>query len=259
MSVLICEFLPNGIVMSADRYVTVTTREGEADSIGQEQGKKIFRWPHRRALVGAVGLAHIGDKTMSEWMEDFIGDHHDFQDSSSVADDLCQRLQREVPAYEPPEPLIIMFATFSGRHGCMLPECWHITNVPGVDQNGYLPATNEFSASERIGFHLLTEARMLPADIPRFLAERVAAHDPFWFHQGIDLAVFNTLSGGVRAAFRLLHDAGKLNAPETLEDWERHAKMWVLLYGAYFEAFGLPGQRYVGGGADTLSIPWPPG
>jgi hypothetical protein len=42
-----------------------------------------------------------------------------------------------------------------------------------------------------------------------------------------------------------------------LRDWERHAKMQVLTYGAYFEAFGAPGQRYVGGGADTLSMPWP--
>jgi hypothetical protein len=33
--------------------------------------------------------------------------------------------------------------------------------------------------------------------------------------------------------------------------------MWVLMYGALFEAFGVPGERYVGGGADVLSIPWP--
>ena len=65
------------------------------------------------------------------------------------------------------------------------------------------------------------------------------------------------LSEGMRQAFAVLHQERRLRPPESLQDWERHCRMWVLMYGAYFDAFGEPGQRYVGGGADVLSIPWP--
>jgi hypothetical protein len=73
----------------------------------------------------------------------------------------------------------------------------------------------------------------------------------------MNLAVFNTVSSAVKQAFAVLQRSGHLPPPQNLDDWERHARMWVLIYGAYFEAFGAPGQRYVGGGADVLSIPWP--
>jgi hypothetical protein len=42
-----------------------------------------------------------------------------------------------------------------------------------------------------------------------------------------------------------------------LEEWSRHTKMQVLIYGAYYEAFHPPGAQYVGGGADVLTVPWP--
>ena len=151
----------------------------------------------------------------------------------------------------------VEFATFSNRDGVVIPEMWHITNVHGLDpQTGeYLPPTKEFRASEQIlGNHLSTFA---PAEVRAHLSQLAAGHSPFWFHQGINLVVFNTLEEGVKAAFRRLHQAGRLPQPQTLQDWERHARMRVLIYGAYFEAFGQAGERYVGRGADVLSIPWP--
>jgi hypothetical protein len=33
--------------------------------------------------------------------------------------------------------------------------------------------------------------------------------------------------------------------------------MSVLMYGAYFQAYQKPYEQYVGGGVDTVSIPWP--
>jgi len=96
-----------------------------------------------------------------------------------------------------------------------------------------------------------------PKELRTYLANRASAHDPFWFHDGIELLVFNTLEDGVKKAFKELHKVGKLPPPQTLEEWERHARMWVLLFGGYYEAFGEPGKKYVGNGADVLSIPWP--
>jgi hypothetical protein len=259
MSILIVEILPHGIVFAADRFVTVTRHRKKAGSTlrsrAQDTASKILKWPHNRALIGAVGRTSIGDRSLYDWLYDFIGDHVAFTDPSTVAQDLRDRLQGTLGQINPPAATIVEFTTFAKHNGIIVPEMWHITNVPGVDQNGYLPATNQFMAAEQIlGVHLKA---VEPKDLQGVLAECSGKHAPFWFHQGIDLAIFNMLEEGVKQAFRALHKAGKLRQPQTLEDWERHAKMWVLIYGAYFEAFGEAGERYVGGGADVLSIPWP--
>lgn len=159
-----------------------------------------------------------------------------------------------VPA---PQKVSFQFATFVRREGHIIPEFWHITNIPDLAADGeYLPATETFMASERLlGVHLKGHAT--PKDIRTVLRNFAEASNPFWFHQGLNLAVFNTVSTAVKQAFAVLQGAGRLPRPQNLADWERHARMWVLIYGAYFEAFGAPGQRYVGGGADVLSIPWP--
>jgi hypothetical protein len=237
-------------VMAADRNVTLWN--GNA-LLGQESGTKILAWPRRKALVGAVGRGAIGDVRIGEWLYNFIGDHIDFTSAVAVANDMRDRLQSELSG-EDIESLIIMFLAFGNRDGHTVPECWHITNVHGVSSAGYDPPTDTFAASERIQFHLPTVA---PGHLREMLRTLANQHAPFWFHQGMDLAVFNTLSEGIKVSFRALHAANKLSPPQTLQDWERHAKMWVLMYGSYFEAFSSPNERYVGGGADVLSIPWP--
>lgn len=45
--------------------------------------------------------------------------------------------------------------------------------------------------------------------------------------------------------------------PTTLEEWAKHSKMAVLVYGAYFEAFYPAYQQLVGGGADVVWAAWP--
>jgi hypothetical protein len=178
-----------------------------------------------------------------------------FTEPSDVANDLRDRLQVRIGGPGAPES-IVQFATFARRQGHIVPEFWHVTNIHGTDANGYLPATEVFTASERLlGVHLNGQAT--PENIRAFLRGCADRFYPFWFHQGMNLAVFNTVSDAVKQAFARLQEAGHLPVPRSLADWERHARMWVLIYGAYFEAFGAPGQRYVGGGADALSIPWP--
>jgi len=177
-----------------------------------------------------------------------------FSDPKDVATDLRDRLQAEAPSLV---RLLVAFGAFAERGGIIVPEMWHVTNVQGVNQQTgvYDPPTGSFSVSERIlGFALKD---VLPKELRTYLADRACVHDPFWFHDCIELLVYNTLEDRVRAAFRKMHEDGKLHPPQTLEEWERHARMWVLLFGAYFEAFGEPGKKYVGNGADVLSIPWP--
>jgi hypothetical protein len=191
---------------------------------------------------------------MYDWLYDFMGDHIGFTDPSTVAKDMRDRLQ---VALGPSAPTtIIQFAAFASRDGHITPEFWHITNILSMTGAEYDPPSSTFSASERLlGVQL--KGVTSPKYIRDYLRQRADAFAPFWFHQGIDLKVFNVVSDAVRQAFLALQADRHLNRPQSLEEWERYVRMWVLIYGAYYEAFGEPGQRYVGGGADALSIPWP--
>jgi len=258
MSILVAEILPSGIVFAADRNVTIRQSDSEGNKIleAQDITSKVLCWPHSRALIGYVGLARVGMQSMHDWLYDFIGDHIHFSDPATVAYDLRDHLQTALGSSA--DRSIIQFATFAERNGFVVPEYWHVTNVLGMTNGEYDAPSERFEASERLlGFHLKDKAE--PGNVRPFLQTLADQFDPFWFHQGINLAVFNTVSGSVKQAFNALQRGGYLKQPQTLADWERHAKMWVLIYGAYFEAFGSPGQRYVGGGADVLSIPWPTG
>ena len=267
MSIFVGELLPSGIVFAADKNLTLThtDQQGRAVATVQDVGTKILCWPHSKALLGYVGCASVGTRRMDVWLYDFIGDHVDFTDSASVATDLRDRLQQQLGRTAP--ATIVQFATFGQRNGFVVPEYWHITNVPGIDADGeYEPPSPDFVASERLlGFHLQNVAFDLnnrpvvvgPDNIREYLRQRAEQFAPYWFHQGIGLRAFNTISEAARQAFLALHRAGDVEHPQTLDDWGRYAKMWVLIYGAYFDALGRPGERFVGGGADVLSIPWP--
>ncbi len=79
---------------------------------------------------------------------------------------------------------------------------------------------------------------------------------PQWFHHSIDLGVFNALESFAKAAIAGLQQSGLIPKPTALSDWEKHARFWILQYGAYFSAFYPADKQYVGG-ADVLSIAWP--
>ena len=257
MSILVCEVLHAGVVFAADKIVTITTFDAQGNVVSefQDLGSKILRWPKNRALLGYVDCATVGNQSMHDWLYDFIGDHVAFADPEIVANDLRDRLQAEIGGPGAPGS-IVEFAAFSTRESIIVPEFWHVTNVHTMTNGEYDPPSETFTASERLlGFHLRDQTSA--QNIRDYLRQRAQLFQPFWFHQGFGLAVFNTVTEATRQAFALLQRSGHLTPPRSLEDWERHAKMWVLTYGAYFEAFGGPGQKYVGGGAESLSIPWP--
>jgi len=257
MSIFVAELLPDGIVFAADKNLTLTFVDPAGAQLGgvQEIGSKVLRWPHAKGLLGYVGLADVGSQSMHDWLYDFIGDHIGFTDPAPVAADLRNRLQSEIGHAD---RAIVQFGAYAMRQGCIIPEYWSITNVPGLDQDGYLPPSDTFIASERLsGVHLRDEGVTSAHEVREHLRKRAEKFNPFWFHQGFDLGILNTISEAVRQALQAIQAGGLRRTPSTRAEWEQYAKFWVLTYGAYFDSFGAPGERYVGGGADVLSIPWP--
>lgn len=261
MSVLTIDLLPQGMIFAADKNVTIQEFDPPDPGVpvrqGQILGQKVLKWPRNRALVGAVGRGNIGGQSTDAWLFDFMGDHVDFTNSESVVTELRDRLQAAVRTLSPARGLIVEFGTFGNRDGVAVPEMWHVTNIHGLDQQTgrYIEVDNNFGMSEEVcGNHF----RGIP---PREIRARLATlshhRNPFWFHQGCELGIFNTLEAGLRAAFRTLEGGGLVHGPQSLSDWERHARMRILMYGAFFESFYEPWDRAVGGGADVVSIPWP--
>src|ERR1017187_2785015 len=129
-----------------------------------------------------------------------MGDHISFVDPSTVANDLRDRLQAEIGGPNQAAS-IVQFATCARREGHIVPEYWHITNVHGLDQRGdYLPASANFIAEEQL-FKANPNGTPAPSDIRNLLRLAATNFRPMWFHQGTDLAIFNTCSEAVRQAF----------------------------------------------------------
>lgn len=254
MSTLIAYILPQGIIFAADKNITVTPAGGGPSY--QKKGAKILRWPSSDALVGYVGLARVGWRPMSKWLEGFIKRHPTVADPNFIAHELQSEIQAAVGGAR--KPLIIQFAAFAKHGGVMISEYWHIANIHGMDEEtgAYDPPKSFFGCSEELSTKLLKS--MAASNIRADLATRAKSYDPRWFHQSIGLVNFNVLEAAAKAGIRALQSAGFLPAPATLDDWEKHARFWILQYGAYYSAFYPPGKQYVGGGADALSIPWPP-
>lgn len=264
MSILVVQALPQGIIFGADRNIT-ETRAGSDSSgrlvtvvIGQSQRPKVLRWPNRKALIGYVGAAQIGGLPTDEWLYDRIGEHLEFADFQTLAHDLAKKIQTQRATDEgerDPEALLLHLAGFEERDGYRVPVIWYIRNPHDFRDGYYIDICKEFLCTEEFW---LKHENVPPGQIREHLNQRAQNNEPFWFHQGLDLGTFNTLERFLRGAFARLYEVHPAHSfPQTLHEWEQHLRMTILTYAAYYLAFRGPGEQYVGGGADAVSLPWP--
>lgn len=268
MSILVVQALYEGIIVGADRNVTQTsireTRDGKTAYMikGQSQRAKVLRWPNNRALIGYVGAAAIGGIHTDEWLYDFIGRNLDFQNFKKLAHSLRDEVQAQRiidEGDEEAELLILHVAGFEKREQNQVPVIWYISNSHKLDpQKGYTDINKKFGVSEEF-WKKEYFGHYSPRDIRLHLKEKAEAYEPFWFHQGIDLAIFNALDLVLRKSiFRLLIEKHPNHRfPSTLGEWNQYLKMSILTYQAYFQSFYGPSEQYVGGGVDIVSLPWP--
>ena len=126
-----------------------------------------------------------------------------------------------------------------------------------MDDLGYTDIVGEFDVSDEIPKYF---SGMTGDQIRANVEQRAKNWEPFWFHQGHDLATFNMLDQVLRAGMRpIIQNHPDHQFPDSLQEWSKHLKMAILTYGAYFEAFYLPFNQYVGGGADVVWAKWPQG
>jgi len=250
------------MIFGADRNITVTqcisTASGQTTIIIQGQGQrpKVLKWPNEKALLGYVGVGQIGGLPTDEWLYKFIGQHLDPATFQDLAEDLRAEIERQRRTDEgdnAAEPLVVHLGGFEERDGYQVPVVWHIRNASASAE--YLDAKKEFQVSEAFWEYFPS---IRPAQIRSKLDKLAKNFSPFWFHQGFDLGTFNTVESFLKGAFKLLcEEYPDHKLPQSLVDWERHLKMSILTYGAYFQAFKGPGEQFVGGGVDTVRLDWP--
>ncbi len=268
ISILVVQALREGIIFGADRNITTTSVRQMNDGqmiytvSGQSQRRKVLRWPNNKALVGYVGAASLTGMPADEWLYDFIGRNLTFTSFRELAISLRDEVQAQRMLDEgerQAEGLIIHLAGFEEREQIQVPVIWFITNCHRLDLvQGYTDITKEFGVSEELWQERYIQDST-PQTIRNYLGQRAREYSPFWFHQGFDLGVFNTLDFFLTQSFRLLIEnmPNNLSFPTSLNEWSRHLLMSILTYGAYFQSFFGPGEQYVGGGVDIVSLPWP--
>jgi hypothetical protein len=219
----------------------------------------VLAWPNRRAIVGYVGQGGIGDQPTDEWLYDFMGRNFAFGDFASLASDLTDDLNALMASGEIDSGLLVHLGGFEEVAAEWTPRIWFIRNTTDLTHYGPNLGT-EFVASEEIAQPTYFGTKT-GNDIRGVITSMVSAGGLFSFRQGYDLIAFNMIDEALRAAMQRivkLHPLQLHSFPTTLAEWAKHLRMAVLGYSAYFGAFYAPFEQYVGGGADVVSVPWPP-
>ncbi|MFH1548946.1 MAG: hypothetical protein ABIH04_00145 [Planctomycetota bacterium] len=252
MSILIVNVVDNGIIFAADRAITLGSKQ-------VANKPKVLFSPNKRAIVGYCGLAEIEGQDMDKWLNHFLLSNEDFVSLKELSMELKFHIDKQIRSDfgdGNPEGLIIHVGGYERREEHIVPFVWYIRNVHGIDKRTgeYTNFDKDFTCSEEFWKYF---PNIGAKDIRNYLKAMAGEIEPFWFHQALGLIRFNVFSKFLKEAFKLLHQFLPDEIPSTLSDWEKLAKMQVLMYGAYFEAFHKEGERYVGGGCDVVSLPWP--
>ncbi|NPV00980.1 MAG: hypothetical protein HPY53_06335 [Brevinematales bacterium] len=255
MSVLIIQVLSEGIIFGADRNFTAY-KNGQTDQ--EMKGPKIFYWPDDKTIIGVVGNLQVDGLLFEKWLESKKEEFKGYNSLEELANKLSIEIEEQRIKDEGINPAVEMIVHIAGfeknNQGIIIPRIWYIRNVD-IGQFGYINAKKSFTCTEEFW-------RYFPSiesfEIRQVLKVRAKNFNPCWFHQSVDLITFNTLESAIRSSFDLLCKLHpKHSIPNKLDEWTKHVRMQVLMYGAYYEAFYPEGKRMVGGGADVLSLPWP--
>jgi hypothetical protein len=256
MSILVVEVVSEGMIFGADRNITASLPDGRTTQVAPQ--RKVIKWPNNNTLFGFVGAATINGQPIASWLQSIQGDFRNLTTLEQIAQELRTRIetQRAIDeATNPADAIIVHIGGIEQHNGIWLPYVWHVTNTHKFGKFGYLDIDKKYTCIE----HMYGPLKEIdPSEVRRLLGVQAKQFQPFWFHQGLDLLTFNVLESSIKSSFKLLceqHPDHRI--PTSLDEWSKHVRMQILMYGAYYEAFRPVDQRYVGGGADIEYLPWP--
>jgi len=270
MSILLSTYWKDGIVFSADRNATIVYETGATVRRYVEVGAvtKVLSWPHRRALVGFIGLGRLAGLRIDEWVRQFIAANRDFQSIDQVAEDLRGLLQSDFHKDYPPGTdvrragAIVHLGGYKAHEGVVVPVAYVITNIPGLLPRLlpgclYPDATREFTVSDQLPAVMEKWGAAYPSGVREKIAAIEDRGDFLWWNNGYMYPAFNLFKGSLWATLKDLRQEAMLPETTTMKDRVAFSELAVAVFGLFFEHYFLPQERAVGGGADTEWIPWP--
>jgi hypothetical protein len=259
VSILVVQLVSEGLLFGADRNITtqLTKRDGSTEIIvsAQSQRPKVLKWPNRDVIVGYVGEGIVEGHPTDDWLYAFIGRNLDSPDLETVAQKLNAELDALYQARDFAGPMLLHLGGFEDVAGIWTPRVFFIRNTTALNEDGTYEVGPRFECSEELGQPHYYGGKT-GDEIRQLLRETT-----FSFRQGYDLGSFGVFAEAFHEAVRaiiLTHPGQPHPIPTTLDEWRKHVALAIHGYGAYFAAFYPPFEQYVGGGADVVSVAWPP-
>lgn len=256
MSILVVEVVSQGMIFGADKNITQTFPDGR--TVQADPQRKVLRWPNDDVLFGFVGAATVNNLSIEKWLESIKPRFSGLSTLEQIATKLKDEVETQRKIDEgtgQASPMIIHVGGFEKKNDFLLPYVWHITNMHSLGKFGYLNFDKTYTSTEQM-YGSLKDVH--PSEVRKVLKVMAKQFQPFWFHQGLDLFTFNVLESAMKSSFKVLCEQHPdHNVPNSLDDWAKHVRLQILMYGAYYEAFYPVNERYVGGGADVEQLAWP--
>lgn len=267
MSILLSGYYPEGIVFAADKNATITYRTSGKKRHVEPTATKVVSWPHRRAVVGFVGLGRLVGLGLDEWMRIFIAGNRDFEDIDYLAENLRCRIQEDFDQDYSMEPdvtdayLVIHLGGFRRKDNIAVPVMYHIFNHGPIDDKTgkYPPAQRTFDLDEgvEVGFKKWPHPEDYPERVRERLQRMIDECQYFWFNNGYNFVAFNVFKDAIWQALHIIQNAGFGPKATGLGARVAFCKMAVEVFGSYFTHHYDPEDRLVGGGVDVVYVPWP--
>jgi hypothetical protein len=223
---------------------------------GQAARPKVLKWPNHEVILGYVGEAQLEGEPTDVWLYKFIGRNLSFPSLDTLARSLAAEVDGLFQAGDFDQPLIIHLGGFENVNGEWTPRIYFIRNTTALTPTGAYVLGTKFDCSEELSSPAYFAGKT-GSEIQRY-----AYRHYFSFRQGYDLAAFNVLDEKVREAMTTIiygHPGQLHPVPLDLNEWAKHVRFAVEVYGTYFEAFYAPFEQYVGGGSDVVWAEWPSG
>jgi len=91
MSILVVEFLSEGLIFGADRNITLTYPNGSTTQ--KSQHPKVLKWPNENYLFGFVGAAQIAGIPMHEWLATLTKEFKSKPSLSDIVNEFKSKVQ----------------------------------------------------------------------------------------------------------------------------------------------------------------------
>jgi hypothetical protein len=275
VTLLLSFYSSYGIVFAADSAITITdqgktTRYGGAADPAQNKQEKLLELKPvglNGAVVGFFGLAAVDEKRMDTWLREIFGPGwHGAASAAEVGDYLRDQLTVAVPKEQrESNPSGFHIGAFERRGGVDTPVMQYVSNIRCLKPSGDYAKFEEYRSEEHFPAHPNSASDFRhypPSQVRDALRSLEQGQDfPHWFRNG-DLAFGANPWAGLQMAARGIRQnltQRGLASPDSIEDWERLAKLVV---ETAVSLYGIMGAKQhaplIEGPCKSVRLPWPP-